>query len=195
MKIFIDPDDAKRSNFGVFFQPPIIDATGCSLPVSVPEQLQSRWCWAAIASALATYYQTMNISQVEIADNLLRDPDAGNGRYSNAALPERNVNFKLDVALKYVNCFSHWTIGKPIFERVQFEINQGRPLGVRLEWFKGGAHYILVNGYCDRERSIKIEDPLHGRSIQVYDQFPDNYRESGAVWTETFWTNKLTNNT
>ncbi|WP_166437185.1 papain-like cysteine protease family protein [Niastella caeni] len=199
MKIFIDPDDAKRSNFGAFYQPPIIDATGCRLPVSVPEQLKSRWCWAAIASALATYYQTMNISQVEIADSLLSDnlssdPVAGNGRYANEELLERNVNFKLDVALKYVNCFSHWTIGKPIFERVQFEINQGRPLGVRLEWFKGGAHYILVNGYCDQEKSIMIEDPLHGKSIQVYDQFPDTYRESGAVWTESFFTNKLTNN-
>lgn len=192
MKIFIDPDDAKTSHFGTCYQSPIIDDTGRRLPIAVGEQLKSRWCWAAIASAVANYYQTMRITQVEVVNSLLPDPDAGNGLYSEQELLERNINFKLDVALKYVNCFSHWTIGKPVFERIQFEINQGRPMGVRLEWFKGGAHYILVNGYNDRDGSIIIEDPLHGPSVQAYNKFPDNYRESGAVWTETFWTNKIT---
>ena len=190
MKIFIDPSDAKTSNFGTFYQPPIIDNTGCRLPVAVGQQLRSRWCWAAIASALATYYQTMFITQVQIVDCLLSDFDGGNDLYSNEDLLERNVNFKLDVALKFVNCFSHWTIGKPAFERIQFEINQGRPLGVRLEWFKGGAHYILVNGYNDQDGSIMIEDPLHGPHVQDFNLFPGNYRESGAVWTESFFTNK-----
>lgn len=195
MKIFIDHCDAKTSNFGAFYQSPIIDHTGCRLPIAVGQQLKTRWCWAAIASALATYYQTMCIDQVQIVDCLLSDFNAGNDLYSNEELLERNLNFKLDVALKYVNCFSHWTPGKPVFERIQFEINQGRPLGVRLEWFKGGAHYILVNGYNDQEGSIMIEDPLHGPGVHGFDGFPNNYRESGAVWTETFWTNKLTNNT
>jgi hypothetical protein len=192
MKIFIDPGDAKTTNFGTFYQPPLIDNTGCRLPITVGQQLKSRWCWAAIASALATYYQTMRINQIEIVDSLLSDFDVVNGLYSNQELLERNVNFKLDVALKYVNCFSHWTIGKPIFERVQFEINQGRPLAARLEWFKGGAHYLLINGYNDHDGSIMIEDPLHGPRVQEFDQFPNNYRESRAVWTESFWTNKLT---
>jgi hypothetical protein len=192
MKIFIDPNDAKTSSFGTCYQPPIIDDTGYRLPIAVEEQVRSRWCWAAIASAVATYYQTMCIDQLQIVDGLLSDFEVVDGLYSEKDLLERNINFKLDVALKYVNCFSHWTIGKPIFERVQFEINQGRPLGVRLEWFKGGAHYILVKGYNEQDGSIMIEDSLHGPSVQVYDQFPDNYRESGAVWTETFWTNKIT---
>ena len=195
MKIFIDPDDAKTAAFGTFYQLPVIDNTGCRLPLTVGEQLRSRWCWAAIASAVATYYQTMSVDQHQIVDSLWSDPDPVNKRYTREDLLERNVNFKLDVALKYVKCFSHWTIGKPVFERIQFEINQGRPLGVRLEWFKGGAHYVLVNGYNHQEGSIMIEDPLHGPGVHGFDRFPNNYRESGAVWTETFWTNKLNNNT
>lgn len=190
MKIFIDPGDAKWSAFGSFYQAPVIDNTGCRLPITVAQQLRSRWCWAAIASAVATYYQTMSIGQHQIADSLLSDPDAKNGRYTNEDLLEKNVNFKLDVALKHVKCFSHWTIGKPVFERIQFEINQGRPLGVRLEWFKGGAHYILVNGYNDQDKCIMIQDPLHGPGVFGFHRFPENYRESGAVWTETFFTNK-----
>lgn len=190
MKIFIDPGDAGRSNFGAFYQSPIIDNTGCRLPITVGKQLRSRWCWAAIASALATWYKTGRIDQVQLADSLLKDPVAAKDVYTEEDLLERNINFKLDVALQYVNCFSHWTPGKPIFERIQFEINQGRPLGVRLEWFKGGAHYILVNGYNDRDRSIMIEDPLHGPVVQEFNRFPNKYQGSGAVWTETFYTNK-----
>jgi hypothetical protein len=194
MKIFIEPGDAKLSGVGAFYQQPVIDETGCRLPVKVEQQLKSRWCWAAIASAVASWYQTMRIGQVQVVDSLLADVNAGKGLYTKEELLERNVNFKLDVALKFVHCFSHWTIGKPAFERVQFEINQGRPLGVRLEWFKGGAHYILVNGYNDQDGSIMIEDPLHGPHVLDFNRFPANYRESGAVWTETFFTNKLVNN-
>lgn len=194
MKIFIEPDDAKVWGAGACYQQPIIDETGCRLPVTVGPQLKSRWCWAAIASAVATWYQTMSIGQVQIVNSLLANFNDSKGLYTNEELLERNVNFKLDVALKFVNCFSHWTIGKPSFERVQFEINQGRPLGVRLEWFKGGAHYILVNGYNDQDGSILIEDPLHGPHVLDYNRFPGNYQGSGAVWTESFFTNKVSNN-
>lgn len=195
MKIFIDQGNARQAAFGSFYQAPVIDNAGCRLPVTVNQQLKSRWCWAAIASAVATYYQTMCIDQQQIAGRLLADLNVKSGLYTNDDLLEKNVNFKLDVALKYVQCFSHWAIGKPVFERIQFEINQGRPLGVRLEWFKGGAHYILVTGYNDQEGSIMIEDPLHGPGMYGFDRFPETYRESGAVWTETFFTNKQSNHT
>jgi hypothetical protein len=183
MKIFIDPDASQISSAGDFYKNPCIDKKGCWLPIEVNQQLKSRWCWAAIACSVGAYYDTIHIEQAELVNRLLPDDDT-----------ERNINFKLDVALKYINCFSHWTIGKPTFERIQFEINQGRPLGVRLEWFKGGAHYILINGYNSEDGSIFIEDSLHNRSVQDFNQFPDHYRVSGAVWTEIYWTNKLTTN-
>jgi len=188
MKIFIDPNEATASNIGEFYRNPHIDEAGFWLPISLDRQLKSRWCWASIASAVGIYYGTSSKQQSEIVKDLLGDFDDSIADQSDDA----NVNFKLDVALKHVGSFGHWTIGKPIFERVQFEINHGRPLGVRLEWFKGGAHYILVKGYNDEDGTILIEDSLHGKSTQKFSQFPNNYRESGAVWTETFWTNKLT---
>jgi hypothetical protein len=178
VKIFIDPDASRTSNEGDFFRSPCIDEKGCWLPVAVEEQLRSRWCWAAIACAVGKYYETIGITQQQLVEQLLHE--------------DKDVNFKLDLALKYVHCFSRWTIGKPTFERIQFEINQGRPLCARLEWYRGGAHYILINGYNDQDRSIWIEDSLHHRSIQPFEQFPGHYTVSGAVWTETYWTNKTT---
>ncbi|WP_103068633.1 papain-like cysteine protease family protein [Aquimarina sediminis] len=192
MKIFIDSNEAKKSTLGEFYRAPKIKGSDVWLPIDINKQLKSRWCWAAIASAVGNYYQTCTIKQKSLVKKILRDVDYDQSKYTESEIQEKNINFKLDIALKFVGSFSHWTLGKPIFERIQFEINQGRPLGVRLEWFKGGAHYILVKGYNAEEGNLIIEDSLHGSSIQLYDTFPEKYREGGAVWTETFWTNKLT---
>ncbi len=191
MKIIIDSNEAKMSSLGDFHQTPEIDDFGVWLPINVNQQRKSRWCWAAIASAVGSYYQTDTIEQEELVEQLLEGISHDEELYSKDEIKEQNVNFKLDKALKYVNSFSHLKLGKPIMERIQFEINQGRPFGVRIEWFKGGAHYVLVKGYNAEDGSLFIEDSLHGSSVQPYNQFPDEYREGGAVWTETYWTNKL----
>ena len=192
MKILIDSDETRTSNTGNFYRIPIMDQTGFWLPVKVKQQLKSRWCWAALANAFSLYYDENDMDQHDLADKLLANFKNAKGLYSEIDIRERNVNFKLDEALRLVNCFSHWTIGKPTFERIQYEINQGRPFAVRLEWFRGGAHYVLIKGYHPIERTILVEDSLYGSSAHSFSTFPDNYQESGAVWTETFWTNKLT---
>jgi hypothetical protein len=194
MKIFIDYNDAKRSSLGEFYQFPQIDHNGICLPIHVKKQLKSRWCWVAIACAVGEYYQTCNLRQKDLVRILLKDIDNKESQYSKGEIKERNINFKLDIALKFVNGFSHWTIGKPSFERIQFEINQGRPVCIRLEWFKGGAHYVLVRGYNSEQETIFIEDSLHGSGIESFKNFPDKYCKSGAVWTETFWTSKIQTN-
>lgn len=189
MKIFIDPEDARSSELGSFYRAPHIDASGVWLPLALPQQLQSRWCWAAIASTVGAYYGASQDDQATIASALLLHHTDAVGNYTEEDRRTGNVNFKLDTALKYAGCFGHWSIGKPGWERILFEINQGRPPCVRLEWYRGGAHYILIRGYSE-DGHILIEDSLHGASKQAFESFPDHYHNGGAVWTETFWTNK-----
>lgn len=192
MKICIDSNEAKVTSLAKFFQVPEIKGSKVWLPIAVESQKKSRWCWAALTSAIVQYYKGVGLAQSTIVDNLLTDfrddDDDDDDRYSKDDIDNQNINFNLDVALKEVDCFSHWTIGKPSFERIQFEINQGRPFGVRLEWFRGGAHYVLIKGYDTTDKILIIEDSLHGASRQEYKEFPEKYKESGAVWTETFWT-------
>jgi hypothetical protein len=160
------------------------------LEIKLEQQLKSRWCWGALACAIAGYYETMNVQQAQLAGELIKDSDTGHEIYALEDRQEKNVNFKLDVVLKYVGCFSHWSAGKPNFDRLKFEINQGRPLCVRLEWFKGGAHYIMIKGYDWEKGTVLIDDPLHGLDRMPFENFPEKYRVSGAVWTETYWTNR-----
>lgn len=189
MKIFVDPDHATVSQVGVFYKTPSLAENECYLEIQLEQQLRSRWCWVSLASAIARYYKTMQVEQARLADELVKITDTEYEIYSPEERLQKNVNFKLDVALKHVRCFSHWSTGKPNFERVKFEINQGRPLCVRLEWRKGGAHYIMIKGYGCENGTVLIDDPLHGTCRMSFNDFPEKYMVSGAVWTETYWTN------
>jgi len=190
LKIYVDSNEAKLTAFGSKFISPIIDKKGVWLPIQVEKQERSRWCWAAISCSILNYYRKEIIEQAVFVNSLVRKHPVAKDQYSEKDNTNQNVNFKLEIALKKVNCFSHWTIGKPSFERIQFEINQGKPFCVRLEWFKGGAHYVLIKGYNLKNKTILIEDSLHDFSIHQFDTFPQNYCNGGAVWTETYWTTK-----
>jgi len=187
MRLVIDSEAARSSCVGGRFgAPPKFDG-GVRLSVDAQEQLFGNWCWAAIASMLGRYYRTSDASQVEIASRLLHVDCA---RLESDANLQRSADaeMRLDTALAIVGCFSHWSAGKPLFDRVRFEINLGRPLAARIEWHAGAAHYVLVHGYRIDGKRIIVADPLHGAGEFALSDFPSNYRLGGA-WTETFWTN------
>jgi len=188
MLIYVDSNESKKTSFGVFYKAPIIDGKGIRVSLKLQKQLKSRWCWASIACSIFQYYEDIKMEQSDLVKSLQGELNIDKTQYSERDILSKNVNFKLEEALKKVGCFSHWTFGKPSFERIQFEINHGRPFAVRLEWFKGGAHYILVKGYCLKSKTLFVEDSIHGSTTIEYQEFPNRYQGSGAVWTETYWT-------
>ena len=162
--------------------------------LQLQRQLLGRWCWAAIAADLANFYHKRLISQTEVASMVLGFDC--NGFNHDTDLTERcNVNYKLDEALSAVQCYSHWSPGKPSFERLQFELSLGQPVCCRINWFKGDAHYVVIYGYNNQTRELYIADPLHNTCQIAYAAFPKKYNETGGVWTETYWTkNQLLTN-
>ncbi|MEM9556465.1 MAG: papain-like cysteine protease family protein [Acidobacteriota bacterium] len=160
----------------------------CDLPPSrtldlvVERQQRSQWCWAAIGASLARFYRTGSWSQREIASEVF-----GVGSCEPKSADSWDRCATLDDVLRRVGCFSHWSPGRPTFERVQSEIAAGRPLCLGLAWSDGGNHYVVVRGAFAARRELSVDDPLHGPSIQHYDSFPMGYR-GGGVWRETYWT-------
>jgi hypothetical protein len=180
----IESEFAPFSDVGAGFCVPALVDGAVKLDVCLEKQEFRNWCWAAIASALGRYYGTLKASQEEIVGNAFANDHSG----APGELAERkNVEFRLDRALRTVGCFSHWSEGKPLFERIRFEINLGRPIGARIEWYQGGAHYVLIHGYRDDGERVLVADSQHGSGEFVLKEFPSLYRERGA-WTETFWT-------
>jgi hypothetical protein len=191
MRFVIDGETARSSCVGTRFATPRQTEGAVKLSVTPQRQLFDNWCWAAIASVLGRYYGTSAASQSEIASHLLRLDCAGidgNIDGDDELRVRADAEMRLDAALALVGCYSHWSAGKPLFDRVRFEINLGRPFAARIEWQSGGAHYVLVRGYRDEGKRIIVADPLHGEAEYPLFDFPSRYQLGGA-WTETFWTN------
>jgi hypothetical protein len=77
------------------------------------------------------------------------------------------------------------------FTDVQAEIDNGRPLGVRIGWSGGGGHFNVLSCYTWRRRpslhSVQVEDPWYGTSVWDYDAFRTAYQGSGS-WTNSYKT-------
>jgi hypothetical protein len=189
MLLVIDSESASSSCVGERFAAPLECDGQVRLNIGIQDQILGNWCWAAIASMLGRYYGTSDASQAEIAAQLLGidcsrlDSDIGLRRSADAEM-------RLDAALKIARCFGHWSAGKPLFDRIRFEINLGRPFAARIGWNAGAAHYVLVHGYRNEGKRIIVVDPMHGPGEFVLSDFPATYRQGGA-WTETFWSNPV----
>ena len=180
MRLVIDDESARSSCIGSTFRTPLYRGGGVTLPVVAQRQKRSKWCWAAIA-AMASDYYGVPVPQTEVVARVLgacADPDLAE---------DADVERRLDEALTAAGIFGHWSFGKPMFDRVRFEIQRGRPFAARIGWFDGAAHYVLVQGYVETGRRLMIFDPLHGSDVVDYADFPSSYRRGGA-WTETLWT-------
>jgi len=90
------------------------------------------------------------------------------------------------------------TIASPVdFARIRNEIKAHRPVAVRIAWFGGGAHFVLICGYSVMRsglRRIEIADPFYGDVDNGqyfgiweidFDLFPAAY-QAGGDWTATF---------
>jgi hypothetical protein len=191
MKITIEPEAARPTANDPSVALPGPKTARCDgsiiLPFTLEPQELSRWCWAAVAASMARFYRTGTWRQRDVAGRVFGV--GGSGSNENLIPPQQwDQNRTLDEALQVVGCFSHWSPGKPDFERIVTELESGRPMGIRIEWRQGGAHYVAISGYDGPRREIRVADPKWGVSQQSFDRFPHDYQSGGGVWTETFWT-------
>lgn len=186
MKLRVDVKTARK----IYFEP---SPDGPELPKSVVLQLNieqqqlEHWCWAAISASIGCYYRTGDWRQQQLANEVLGMTCSGAAMSMNQQLTA-NHPYYLDWGLLHVGCLGHWSKGKPPLELLQYEINAERPVCLRIAWFTGGAHYVVIKGYNPRTGDLYVEDPLHGFSMIRYRDFPSKYHRAGGIWTETFWT-------
>ena len=74
------------------------------------------------------------------------------------------------------------------FQAVDDEIDAGRPLGIRVAWSGGGAHFLVVIGYLEGDTNyVAVDDPIYGKSDLTYATLETAYQGSGA-WTHSYYT-------
>jgi hypothetical protein len=99
-----------------------------------------------------------------------------------------NVYGHLDRALTTVGHFGRMAEQVASFWDVGAEIEAERPLGVRVAWSGGGAHFLAIGGYRELpDQYLHVEDPWYGPSQVSYAALISGYQGKGS-WTHTYWT-------
>ena len=154
------------------------------MPYTFPleKQKQNRWCWAAVAVGVDRYFDsTSQRNQCTVANRVL-----GRDCCNNPA--PCNQGATLTAALEAVNRASRRVPRALSFEETTRELDEDRPVCVRIGWFDGGGHFVVLSGYRESGGGIlqvQVSDPWYPNSTVEYDEFRTNYYELGQ-WTDTY---------
>lgn len=151
-------------------------------------QQQTQWCWSATATSVALYYNAASAwTQCSLVNAELGRSDCCTSPSSSNC----NQPWTLNTVLTRVGHLAAFTATTTSFPDVVSEIDNGRPLGVRIGWSGGGGHFNIIacytSGLLRRLRSVHIEDPWYGSSVWDYDTFRTAYQGTGS-WTHSYKT-------
>jgi Papain-like cysteine protease AvrRpt2 len=155
---------------------------------TMQHQQQTQWCWSATATSVAHYYNGASTwTQCSLVNAEL-------GRTDCCTAPSSancNQPWTLNTVLTRVGHLASFTGGSTSFADVRNEIDNGRPLGVRIGWSGGGGHFNVLSCYTWRRlfrlQSIQVEDPWYGTSVWNYATFRTAYQGTGS-WTHSYKT-------
>jgi hypothetical protein len=159
------------------------------LDFRMQHQRHSNWCWAAVSTSVALFYQPAGKwTQCAVANNELGRKDC----CRTGAGGKCNMIGHLQDSLTVVGHATTppFVVGAVGFDRAQAEIDGGRPLGARTQWAGSKiGHFVTIVGYHRAVELLTVDDPLYGRSHVDYRTFCTDYRGSGS-WTHSYYTKR-----
>ena len=159
-----------------------------TVTISVQRQLQSNWCWAACASSASGFFDQASVwGQCAVVNAELDTKQC----CADGGSPKCNVPWYLDRALRRTGNFARKSDGPARWDTVRAEIDAGRPVGVRIGWFGGGGHFVMITGYraAGGAREVDVQDPWTGTSHITMDVLAKRYKNRGK-WTHTYLTRR-----
>ncbi|MFJ6383466.1 papain-like cysteine protease family protein [Kitasatospora sp. NPDC092039] len=150
------------------------------LNITMQQQQQTNWCWAASGNTIATWFG-YNYSQNQFCN-------AAFGRSANSSCPNSQATLgDVQNGLDWVGINpGSYINGYLNYSTVQSEVNANRPIETRIQWSSGGGHMHVLYGYDTGNNWVYWGDP-----------WPSNYRYNWAdywyyVNNNTFsWTHSL----
>jgi hypothetical protein len=176
-----DPEGAQSLSLGgPLGGTPTWERLSCPIPL----QEQSNWCWCATTLGVRKFFRPADTTtQCQAANRILNRTDA-------CALPASsvvNVTYYLDLALSTFGHLRAPIVSTPLAPaQVGQEIQNGMPVGTRIGWYGGGAHFMVIEGYLAAAvPRVAIHDPIYGRSEMDYSVYQTAYQGSGR-WTHSY---------
>jgi hypothetical protein len=160
-------------------------------------QQETNWCWSAVAVSIHKCLDPKStLTQGELATPVLEEERQISSGVDCSTRPDLcNYTASLDDALTQAG-----NLKKDGFLQNQFLtfdciknwVNADLPLGARIVWFGGGAHFIALDGYREFSsgaQQVHVQDPLYGPSFQYYDDLVNDY-PPGGNWQDTYLVTK-----
>jgi hypothetical protein len=146
-------------------------------------QQQTNWCWAAVSKSVAAYYDPATTwTQCTIADGEKGRTDC----CTNGSSAACNAYGTLDTSLQRVGHLDRMLRRTVSFGDIDAAMTLGRPVGVRVAWSGGGAHFLAIIGSLAGS-FFAVDDPIYGKSDVAENAFTTMYQGSGS-WTHTYYT-------
>ncbi|MER7846954.1 papain-like cysteine protease family protein [Kitasatospora sp. NPDC096077] len=150
------------------------------LNITMQQQQQTNWCWAASGNTIATWFG-YNYSQNQFCN-------AAFGRSVDSNCPNSQASLAdVQNGLSWVGITpGSYVTGYLRYSTVQSEVDANRPVETRIQWSSGGGHMHVLYGYDTGNNWVYWGDP-----------WPSNYRYNWAdywyyVNNDTFsWTHSL----
>ena len=174
---------------GQGFQPRFVtgwageDPVDVVLRFSMQKQTQSNWCWAATGASVAKFYNPASTwTQCLIANGQRNRTDCCGAGASGPC----NVYGSLSDAFQRTGHLASSSSSTTTFANIEAQVLQGRPLGIRVAWSGGGAHFICATGTEDNSL-VWVSDCGSGTTSLVdYNTLVNSYNGSG-MWTTSYF--------
>lgn len=153
----------------------------------VTPQEQAEWCWAAVSSSVGNFYGQASWTQCAVASAELTPLNC----CGDAAAGDCNKPWRLDTALRSVGHFDRMTSASLAFDAVQAEINARRPVGCRIAWAGGGAHFVALGGWLiagNGTQYVDVRDSFYGPTRKRYVDLVSAYKSPGDEWSHSYFT-------
>lgn len=154
----------------------------------IQKQTEDKWCWAAVSASVDNYFSPADLmQQCTVARDVLNALDCCTNPDS------YNTGASLELALQKVGRFKQIFAGPAKFADVCAQLNANLPVGARIAWNQGGAHFVVITGFTvspSGQQVLSIADPLFRNSTVYYNDFVSAYQaktNGGGKWTHTYY--------
>jgi hypothetical protein len=158
-------------------------------------QQQSNWCWAAVTTSLLNFFDPDNtLTQCQVVKECFSQTDFETETDCCRRPKSNDCNrvFKLVDALDSMGLLSNRCNYPLSLDEIREQIQSGAPVALRIEWKKGGGHFVLITAIgppdpkSEGQTWLRVSDPKdQAASYITYNALKTRYKGNGK-WTHTY---------
>jgi hypothetical protein len=182
--VLLQPGTAGQGFQGCYYSM-VGQPTAHLLNFTVQPQTQSNWCWAAVSTSVAHYFDNAStVTQCEVVNQQVGRTDC----CQNPGSSNCNVIGYLDNALTYVGHLASEQGSAATYAATSTAVIAATPPCIRIGWSGGSGHFIGVYG-IEPTNMLWVTDPIFGQSLVSYATLIGGTYEGNGTWTNTYFTN------